>query len=898
MKQRGEKTLPVRAAILPGAGGRAPKPVKPSAPSSGPIKNKRHLPRRAVLFLIALLQLALLPANPWRLFAGEAALKFCVCDTIAPITAEPGSGQNGALVYGNHVDARPAAGQFAGGWMELLGEDGEKLGFIRRQSLRQLPSYFRTKTKFFWTKLDNPALFLLPGDLSLSSQYGFNLLRGETVPCVGEYDDPNGARWLLFAFSTAGDTGLAGVGARYAWGREADFLRLETYEPDHAKASSADMPARLRGGSENGGGGLSFDEETLARIAKHGFWIDPTPGRPGARGMAERYADIVAYAPPFITTDLYFHTWRQIFSQALRDAEEGFFTKALGKYLTSALAQLDMTAKKITSARPGAPREAIETARDMLALPLALLAGPEYAPGKKLSPAAGVEYHKILRARGQGYSAVTGEPTNYELYAPRAHYESTEALSRYFRAIRFLGEATLRLDGKDRRERLLNASAAALLCAVTDSPAVRPLYDELTEPLRVMAGNTDDRSVNDYGPTVRRIIANDENSVTTEETAEALHAAFLVTSRTLRTADEPPHRPDTAEARRTARTRGFSLIGSPFFYDDLIISSLTFPFTGTEEEPRTLARPEDLMAALGSMAAYNLTGEYAEKYQNYGFYRRLAIDRAPAFLASPRADTVRSMWLRVLACSFADSGSPQFFYRDGGLWEWKNLLSATASWTELRRGGANPVKRAPRAGGETQPAKPAAGKFKPPRPRGYVEPEPSVFAQMLHETERLQSVLALMKKSSVKYAGAEHDRNLEIFSGFCATALSIAEKEAEGQPLSENDFADIESLSRSFASGLILPSETHSVSDVIADNRGDGAIQAANGEPSRIFVYVNDNSAGPRITIGYVYSYYEFERRANGGRTAGEIWERLAGDPKRRDELEALRPSWYEHLRF
>lgn len=857
--------------------------------------------RRHTLFFLTLLSLALLLTNPASLFAEAAARRFCVIESISPIMRGPGLTDRDAarqregapggnvVVYGNHVDARPAAGKFADDWMELLDADGDKLGYVPKTTLRPLPPYTRTETEYFWTKRDKPGLFLLPGDLPINGKYASGLLRGETVPCLGEYETPGGERWLLLLFGSAGGAGDAG--ARHAWGREDDFLRLETYEPDHANASSGDMPTRIRGGLESGAGDYVLGEKELARIERHGFWIDPDPvmrGRIVADDLADGYRDAGEYVPPFITTDLYFHARRLIFSHMLQKAEEKYFTRALERYLTSALAQLDERAKKIAAARPGAPREAIETARDMLALPLALLADPRLAPEKRLSPAAAMEYRKILAARGRGYSAVTGTVTDYALYLPSARYASTDALSRYFRAITFLGDATLRMDAHDRRESLLNASAAALLCLVTEGPSVRPLYDELTEPLRVMTGGRGDNSVNDFAPAARKITAGDEENITTEEKAEALRAAFLSASR------EP-------------RGGGFRLIGKSFFYDAYIFENLTFPSVGTEEEPRDLPRPEDVMTALGSEAAYQLTREYAEKYMNYGFNRRVAIARTPAFLASPRAEDAYSTWLRVLADSFADSGSPQFFYR-GGLWEWKKLLAASASWAELRHGGLPPVVRGSAAADGRGGRVP--GKFEPPRPRGYVDPDPQVFAQILRAAEDLRTALALMKRSSLGYIDEEYERKLETFSKLCATARGIAEKEASGRRLSAEDFADIEAISRSFTPGLLLPEGAAPgdggdegrismalVSDAAADNRGGRVLQAATGAPRRIFVYVNDNSAGPRVTVGYVYSYYEFERGL-GGHVSDEEWRGLVCDPGRRSELEALRPAWYGRLAF
>lgn len=888
-------------------------------------KNLRFLFLSSLLLCYFLLDLS--PAR-----AAQNTRAFCVSDPIAPIAKQPGlkykeatlqkdgyyllddtPGFDRVVVYGNHVNAVPAPGKFADSWMEIFDRKGASLGYVPKKSLRPLPSYTPTAEKFFWTKTDAPDLFLLPGELPISSRYGFNLLRGETLRSVGVYGKPGGEQWLLFVFNTADWTGQSGVSARFAWGREGDFLRLETYKPDYSKVSPQNLPTQLRGNLKNDSGGFNFDQSTLARIAKHGFWIHPKPEIPEnimIDDMVDGYEGTAEFVPAFITMDLYFHAWHLISSRMLQKTEAKYFAKALGKYLTAALAQVNERAKRISAKYPNAPRDAIQTARDMLSLPLALLTDPESSPEKNLSPAAAMEYAKIMTARGRGISAVTGGITDYTQYKPRSHYTLTPELSRYFRAMSFLGDATLHLKTGDNREERLNASAISLLCLATGNSSVKRLGDDFNEPLRVMMGDEDDNSPRDFIPVVRKILADDEESITLPKVADALYSALLSASRSPRVSDKPAERPNMTEAEKNARQIGFRLLGKRFTFDAFAFSRLTSPVVGAENEPRNLPRPEDVMAVLGSKAAYELTSVYAEQYKNYGFNRRALIGGAASFLTSPGADTVYSSWLRTLSDSFADSGSQQFFYRGGGMWEWKKLLTASASWAELKHDTVLYAKQngAEMGGG----AEWTPGEFEPPRPRGYVEPQPQAFSRVLQASEKLTEVLSLMKKSSSQYSDGEYERKLKLFAKLCLTARDIAEKEARGLELSTDDFANIEMLSRAFTSDLLLPEgmfwaeddanreqvKMALVTDVASDYMSETVLHVATGAPRRIFVYVDDTFAGPRITTGFVYSYYEFEREMSDGRMTDEEWKPLVYGEEHQDELEALRPAWYKHLLF
>jgi hypothetical protein len=59
---------------------------------------------------------------------------------------------------------------------------------------------------------------------------------------------------------------------------------------------------------------------------------------------------------------------------------------------------------------------------------------------------------------------------------------------------------------------------------------------------------------------------------------------------------------------------------------------------------------------------------------------------------------------------------------------------------------------------------------------------------------------------------------------------------------------------------------------------------------------VNDASGGARITRGFIFSYYEFERPLSDGRLTDEEWKKIVYDDSRAKELEQYRPAWYQKL--
>lgn len=852
--------------------------------------------------------------------SGDLSPTYCVTAPIAPISKTPGlkysvtkEGQNnyiledhldiiGVVVYGNHIKIKPSRTQWA-----MLVVNGEDIGYIPKKALQEVPAYKKSAIRYYWAKKDRPELFLQPGRQPVA-QFGFSLLRGEVVACEGFHMDKDGSHWLLLSFSTAIDTGYSGIGARFAWARESDFLRLDTYKPDLAIVLPEMVPSRIRGSLKMERGGYLFDRPWLERISRHGFWIDPRPiilENIIVDDMADLYDSAEEYVPQFITTDMFFHAYHLIFDRMLQKMESEFFAPALEKLLKASLRELDEMEHNDPALRNS---RFSQIARDMFALPLALLTDPSLEPEKTLSPQALMEYRKILAGNERSLSVVTGSIEDYSQYGPRSHYTLTPVLGRYFRAMSFLGNAAIPLRAGNRERELHNASAIALICLILDSPNVGGLYKDVAAPLRFMMGGADDNSVEQYIGAIRQAVLEGKSLFSGRAAAESLHALLLSRSRLPRVIDKPSSRIGMSDAERKRENLAFRVIGKSFAFDAYVFARLTSPLVGTDEEPRNLPDTLDIMTVLGSTAARTITNGFAERYKNYAFNRRALESELPRFFSSAAGDTAYTGWLKVLAASFQDSGSGQFFYRNGGRWEWKKLLSASASWAELKHDTMLYAKQSGvemGSGSEWTP-----GEFEPPRPRGYVEPEPQVFDNMLSSVNQLREMLSILKQAS--YMDTEYEHKLHVFGQLCQSARDIALKEVENRPLTAVDFAAIEDMAGSFTASLLLPEgidypvdekdrdmrKMALVADVASDYLAGRVLHVGTGTPRRIFVYVDDNSAGPRVAVGYVYSYYEFDRDISLGRMTDQEWKTVVYSDESQSILERFLPRWHANLVF
>ena len=82
------------------------------------------------------------------------------------------------------------------------------------------------------------------------------------------------------------------------------------------------------------------------------------------------------------------------------------------------------------------------------------------------------------------------------------------------------------------------------------------------------------------------------------------------------------------------------------------------------------------------------------------------------------------------------------------------------------------------------------------------------------------------------------------------------------------------------------------VADVATDGFSGRALEEGMGTPQRMVVVVKDVYGGTRLTVGYVYSWYEFASRQ---RWNDAEWKKLIyeGDASARRQQGITPPMWY-----
>ncbi|MFB0517243.1 MAG: DUF3160 domain-containing protein, partial [Candidatus Neomarinimicrobiota bacterium] len=319
--------------------------------------------------------------------------------------------------------------------------------------------------------------------------------------------------------------------------------------------------------------------------------------------------------------------------------------------------------------------------------------------------------------------------------------------------------------------------------------------------------------------------------------------------------------------------KGFRFMGQRFIPDSYMFAHLIYPYVGSPEHQRWMPKGLDIMTILGSERAYTLLDSVYQEtaYENYP--EKISEFKAE-FTALPAETWAQNLywnWLYCLMPLLYEKGAGYPVFMQTLAWADKELLTALASWAELRHDTILYAKQS------MSPCGVAPGP-----PKSYVEPNPFLYARLAslvrYTSEGLQARDLLLAGFRAK---------LDLFAELLLFLRDISIKELENIPLSTSDYENI------FCFGKVMedlvtevkdpqkPWEKEAddmavIADVHTDSNTDRCLEEGVGYPLGIFVIVNEGGT-IRITQGAIFSYYEFIQPI-ANRLTDEAWrEMLAG---------------------
>lgn len=613
------------------------------------------------------------------------------------------------------------------------------------------------------------------------------------------------------------------------------------------------------------------------RLTENGFVVVPNNHLKEYFWLYEenRYSPV----PSFITTDSMLHNYHLFFAHLLRVLETERLIpelRSLNRAMLSAAQEQYAALRKTpweNAARrnvgffavgsilldPGVAVPA--SVRDDVAKELALIERHE-----------GVAPSPLMNIGGQS-GVAGGLEEDYSQYVPRGHYEKTDALRAYFKAMMWYGRLTFRQKSEDETR-----SAVLMTLALGEDDNLAS-WNRIYEPTAFLVGKSDDISAVQYGELLDRTYGPIVDSKTLVSDG-AKWSAFMEEAGRL---DPPainsmPIYDETIQPDREKEIKGFRFMGQRFTVDASIFQRLVY----REVEENNLGRRRmlpnglDIPAALGSKEAHKILESMGETGYR-GYPENLA--RMKAHIAGLGKETWTQNlywgWLYSIL-PLADEkpeGYPSFMRNSA--WARKELSTFLGSWVELKHDTilySKPVYA--EAGGGDMGVD----------DRGYVEPNPPVYARL--------ASLAKMTRDGLKSRGLLDERDeasLQRLETLAISLKTIAEKELGNAPLTEAEYDLIRGygvqLEHFWLEALRDEGVEHRSQSIdhpaaviadVATDPGGRVLEGATGHIFEIYAVVPVDG-GLRIAKGGVYSYYEFPWPMRD-RLTDSKWRRMLND--------------------
>lgn len=646
---------------------------------------------------------------------------------------------------------------------------------------------------------------------------------------------------------------------------------------------------------------LELSERQRQALEEKGFVVVPQPC-PQIYLIYQEAKD--RKIPAFVTTDAMLHTFHILYDYSLRVAELEHF---VGELKALDLAMLAASQKQYEQA-PGQVREA--AGRNLAYFSVAIrLLGESVSLPEEISSLVEAELALIERHEGLAQSPIFGCTEDYSQYVPRGHYTRNETFGRYFKAMMWHGRMAFRLrPGEEpeeiaaglRETRQAILIVAALLNERAGDELAFALWERIYEPTAFFVGRTDDLNVYDYSRLTFEIYG---ESLTLSDLAdEARLEAFIEKAETLR----PPRITSsfvTDQEEPEKVTKAFRFMGQRFVPDSYFFQQLVYNKVGSYRgagQPFTLVvtpfglirgfpRGLDIASVLGSDRAEEIIQTEGDAdYEGYAGQVSKLRQEVASLPPEQWTENLYWGWLHSLRplLSLKGEGYPAFMQNLS--WTDKDLQTFLASWAELRHDTILYAKQSMTLGI-------TAIRERPELLRGYVEPQPEVYARLAALSRQMREGLAGRGLLNPEYEG-----KFARLESLLLALKDISLAELTSQPLTEEDYALIREIGETLeglttfsplpGEGMEFETETDErmaiVADVHTDPNSGEVLEEGVGDAFPIYVLVPIEG---HLTLaqGGVFSYHEF-RYPMAGRLTDEAWQALEPKPER--------PAWTQNF--
>lgn len=632
-----------------------------------------------------------------------------------------------------------------------------------------------------------------------------------------------------------------------------------------------------------------FGDEILEKLSKNGFVVAGDSGREFFEIYEINRYDL---KPSFVTVDSMMHTYHLYFSYLLKNIERDYLSDSIEQLSKRMLEQSILQYDSLK----GSEWESAAARNVAFFTVGAKLLDDSIDVKEYAADTASYELNSIEQAEGISRSEITEDFEDYSQYIPRGYYEGDEKLEKYFKAMMWYGRIHFKQENED-----MDRSALLITKALYDDPESYKIWESVYAVTSFFAGASDDMGAYEYASVISDVYGNDfslDDLIANEKGFAEFHDMTAKLT-------PPQINSIPIEIGDDNVILGFRFIGQRFTIDASIMQNLIYSNVKENSEGMYRMLPDvlDVPAALGSDVALGILEESgATGFQGYSENMNKLRESFSKENSTLWSASLYANWLNTLRPLLDVKGEGYPVFMQNEEWSKKNLECFAGSFTELKHDTILYSKQVI--------AEMGGGYEEEPDYRGYVEPEPLVYARFAH--------LAEMTAQGLKSYGMldpADEENLSRLAQMAQQLYTISNKELRDEVLTSEEYDFIEcyggniehfwyeavkdEMDEGMASSQEIPAAI--VVDIATDPNGS-VLEAATGDPSVIYVVVKVDGK-IKIARGSVYSFYQFTQPLED-RMTDSTWRQLMGIQADEEgyyynyENRIEKPEWTDSYRY
>ncbi len=536
----------------------------------------------------------------------------------------------------------------------------------------------------------------------------------------------------VFGYSAAFDAELQKIGEispeEFARRYPAKAKYLEGLSFDPAKARFfADFQKAIPA-DQKGRGAYDFrlnDDERKA-FDRNGFVVSE---RMGAASFGEMYYRIYSRdLPVFITADSMLHAWHRSFDAMLQELEESYLAASLDEILGGMAESLPAAQKDYGD---GSLSDGVRDADYFLGVARSLLAGQAVKSKLDQDGRVGATLQKIESLQYEQFGNLFGRErsVDYSQFKVRGHYENSELLKRYFKAMMWCGRIDLRIGGNPKESSPRELGGAVVLLDLLKRAGKMDQWREFDRIIQTFVGRTDSMTFAQLDAVLEKAGVKSPKDVkdlgTLEAIRQEIESGKLGLQHIRSDGYVSPFGPEKAELPRS-----FTVLGQKFAIDSWVTAKVVYDdiLWDGKKVPRRIPSALDVaFAALGNDQAVPLLVERMTEKNGRKFRDGLNYQHNLAAVRNVIDAQDKAVWeenlythwlgcLRELSRPTTDAQYPEAMRTQA--WAMKTLNTQLASWAQLRHDTILYVKQSYTATTLCE------------YPAGYVEPVPQFWARL------------------------------------------------------------------------------------------------------------------------------------------------------------------------